>query len=145
MHLLLDLDNSLCDDSWRLSLIGTDGGYDAYHSQLHLDKLVPEVLALVRAVFFAGWKIHAITARPEKWREATIRHLIKYTVPIDRVLMRGDKDFRPAPDVKMDLVMNNFPGIPYSQMIALDDREDCSMAYKSLGIVTLQVHRKLIP
>ena len=143
MHLLIDLDDSLCDAAWREPLIRTDGGWEAYHAQLHMDKLVPEVIALVRALFFAGWKIHALTARPEKWRVATLRHLIKYSVPIERVLMRADNDHRRAPDVKMDMVLNNFDGISRSQMIALDDREDVALAYKSLGIVTFQVHRQV--
>lgn len=143
MHLLIDLDDSLCDSAWRDALQATEGGWDAYHAQLHLDKLVPEVIALVRGLFFAGWKIHALTARPEKWRQATLRHLIKHSVPIERVLMRADKDHRRAPDVKMDMVLNEFPGIPRSQMIALDDREDVALAYKSLGIVTFQIHRQV--
>lgn len=142
MHLLLDLDDTICDSAWRDALVA-EGGWDAYHSHLHMDKLVPEMIALVRGLFFAGWKVHALTARPEKWREATLRHLIKHTVPIERVLMRADKDFRRAPDVKMDMVLNQFPGIPYSHMVAIDDREDVSLAYKALGIVALQIHRKI--
>jgi phosphoglycolate phosphatase-like HAD superfamily hydrolase len=140
MHLLTDLDDSLCDSAWREPYKAMEGGWDHYHSQLHLDKLVPEVIALVRGLFFAGWKIHALTARPEKWRQATLRHLIKYSVPIERVLMRADNDRRRSPDVKMDMVINNFDGISRSQIVALDDREDVALAYKSLGIVTIQVH-----
>jgi phosphoglycolate phosphatase-like HAD superfamily hydrolase len=143
MHLLIDLDDSLCDAAWREVLKSGEGGWEAYHSQLHMDKLVPELIAMVRALFFAGWKIHALTARPEKWRVPTIRHLVQHSVPIERVLMRADNDRRRSPDVKMDMVLNNFDGISRSHMIAIDDREDVALAYKSLGIVTLQVHRQV--
>jgi phosphoglycolate phosphatase-like HAD superfamily hydrolase len=139
MHLLLDLDDCMFDASWREQLINE--GWDTYHSHLKDDKPVPEVLALVRALFFAGWKIHAITARPEKWRQATVRHCVKFSIPIERVLMRADNDKRRAPDVKTDLVLNNFDGISRSHMVALDDREDIALAYKAMGIVTFQVHR----
>jgi phosphoglycolate phosphatase-like HAD superfamily hydrolase len=139
MHLLLDLDETLSDASWREQIKAN--GWDAYHDVLDQDKPVPEVMALIRALFFAGWKIHAITARPEKYRTATLKWLIRYSVPIERVLMRADKDWRASPDIKMDIVLNNFDGISRSQMVALDDREDICLAYKSMGIVTFQVHR----
>jgi phosphoglycolate phosphatase-like HAD superfamily hydrolase len=140
MHLLLDLDDTLCDAAWRASLIDGES-WDFYHSQLHEDKLIPEVIALVRGLFFAGWKIHAITARPEKFRELSTRHLIRYSVPVERILMRADNDRRRSPDVKMDLVLKNFDGISRSQMVAIDDRDDVVAAYKSMGIVAFQIHR----
>jgi phosphoglycolate phosphatase-like HAD superfamily hydrolase len=141
MHLLLDLDETLSDASWREQL-KTDG-WDVYHAALDQDKPVPEIMALIRGLFFAGWKIHAITARPEKYRTITLKWLIRYTVPIERVLMRADNDWRGSPDVKMDLVLNNFDGISRSQMVALDDREDVALAYKSMGIVSFQLHRQV--
>jgi phosphoglycolate phosphatase-like HAD superfamily hydrolase len=140
MHLLLDLDETLMDAAWRAPLI--DGnGWDFYHEQLIHDKPIPEVLALTRGLFFAGWKVHALTARPERFRTHTLKTLIKFTVPVERVLMRADNDRRRSPDVKMDMVLNNFEGISRSRMIAIDDREDVVLAYKSLGIVTFQIHR----
>lgn len=140
MHLLLDLDDSLMDAAWRAPLIDGES-WDFYHAQLIHDKPIPEVLALVRGLFFAGWKIHALTARPERFRQPTLRTLIKFSIPVERVLMRADNDKRRSPDVKMDLVLNNFEGIKRNQMIAIDDREDVALAYKSLGIVTFQIHR----
>jgi phosphoglycolate phosphatase-like HAD superfamily hydrolase len=143
MHLLLDLDETLCDAEWRAPLIDGES-WDFYHAQLPHDKLIPEVIALVRGLFFAGWKIHAVTARPEKFREITTRHLIRHKVPIERILMRADNDWRKSPDVKIDLVRNNFDGIPRSQMLAIDDREDIVQAYKSIGIVSFQIHRQVV-
>lgn len=141
MHLLLDLDHTLMDAAWRDPLIDGES-WDFYHEQSAMDKPIPETLALVRGLFFAGWKIHSITARPERFRTLTLRTLIKFSVPIERLLMRADSDKRRAPDVKMDLVLNNFEGINRNQMIAIDDREDVVLAYKSLSIVTLQIHRQ---
>lgn len=140
MHLLLDLDDSLMDAAWRNPLIDGES-WDFYHSQLIHDQPIPEVLALVRGLFFAGWKVHALTARPERFRQLTVRTLIKFSIPVERVLMRADSDKRRSPDVKMDMVLNNFEGIKRNQMIAIDDREDVALAYKSLGIVTFQIHR----
>jgi phosphoglycolate phosphatase-like HAD superfamily hydrolase len=140
VHLLLDLDETLMDAAWRAPLIDPDG-WDFYHAQLVHDKPIPEVLALVRGLFFAGWKVHALTARPERFRTITLRSLIKFTIPVERVLMRADNDRRRSPDVKMDMVLNNFDGISRDRMIAIDDREDVVLAYKSLGIVAFQIHR----
>lgn len=128
------------DAAWRAPLIDGES-WDFYHAQSIHDKPIPQVLALVRAVFFAGWKVHAITARPERFRTITLKKLIEFSVPVERVLMRADNDRRRSPDVKLDLVLNNFDGISRSQMIAIDDREDVALVYKALGIVTFQLHK----
>jgi phosphoglycolate phosphatase-like HAD superfamily hydrolase len=138
MILLLDLDDTLADAAWRETL---KDDWDFYHSQSPHDKPVAEVLATVRALFFAGWRIHVITARPERFREITLRWLIRYSVPVERVLMRSDNDKRRSPDVKLDLVLNNFPGVARKSMIAFDDREDVCQAYRSAGIIAFQIYR----
>jgi hypothetical protein len=140
VHLLLDKDGTISDDGWRLPLAESDG-WDFYHAQLSGDKPVYPVLAFVRGLFFAGWKIHLLTATPERYREPVMKWCIQYSIPIERILMRANDDHRRSPDVKMDMVLNNFEGIPRSQMIALDDREDVALAYKSLDIVSYQLHR----
>jgi phosphoglycolate phosphatase-like HAD superfamily hydrolase len=140
MILLLDLDDTLSDAVWRETL---KDDWDFYHSQSPNDKPVAEVVATIRALFFAGWRIHVITARPERFREITLRWLIRYSIPVERVLMRADNDKRRSPDVKLDLVLNNFAGVPRKNMIAFDDREDVCQAYRSAGIVAFQIYRNV--
>lgn len=141
MILLLDLDGTTSDDDWRLPLITSDG-YEFYHGQLRRDKPVREILNVMNGLHFSGWMIYAVTARPEKYRTDTMRWLFDIRAPIERVLMRAEKDFRNSPDVKKDLVLNTFTADQLRFAVAIDDREDVCTMYKSIGITALQIHRR---
>lgn len=136
---LCDLDHVLCDSFWRDAMIGGPGGWDAYHAAAHQDQLVWQVAAMVNALA-TTFDVYGLTARPEKWRTMTMAWLVRHGVRIECLLMRGDRDFRPSPQVKLDLVKNTWSPIGDHIALLIDDRDDVCAAFRAEGIVVLQAH-----
>lgn len=144
MNLFLDIDRTISDADWREPLISA-GGWDDYHNQAHRDKPITEIIELVRALASTGeWTIIGLTARPEKVRQMTMRWLVSHRVLLDELLMRADDNFSPSARVKIDLVHQRCGGKEpnKSRFIIMDDREDVCVAFRDLGYVALQVHRR---
>jgi len=145
MILFIDLDHTICDAAWRDSLIfGAQTDWNNYHTLSIRDKPIPEMVAMVRSLDSAGWKVIAVTARPEKFRQLTNKWLMQHTIPIDTILMRPDEAYRPAPEIKLALIAEclgkaNVSDIP---VLVIDDREDVAAALSVRGFTVLQVHRR---
>jgi hypothetical protein len=138
-YVLTDLDHVVCDASWRDHMIGTLS-WDEYHAAGEADEPNAAVVAILHA-----FRVHhlatvvGITARPEKWRIASLRWMLDNNVPMDELLMRPDLDHRPSPVVKVDLIQNRFPVLDEIAFV-LEDREDVCAAYRAMGLTVLQVH-----
>lgn len=137
MILFCDIDHTISDASWRDGMIGGDGGWDAYHLASENDKPITEMIWLVNHLKLSGWLIICLTTRPEKWRQLTMGWLIKHGVHFDELVMRPDKDFRPAPIVKVEQAQKIVADL--TRCIVIDDREDTIEAFKAIGVTTLQV------
>lgn len=139
-HVICDVDDTVASAFWREDLIGN--GWDEYHSQLHLDKPIEPVLEMLRALERCNYVIVGCTARPEKWRKLTMEWMIKHDVPMHTLLMRPEGDFRPARELKVDLVKDYFKTNLDTVSLVLDDREDVVEAFRALGITALRVMAK---
>lgn len=140
--ILVDIDHTISNSFWRDSMMG-NRDWDAYHSASVDDKPIPDTIDMLCALQVQGYKIIGITARPEKWRDLTMKWLIRHLVCMDELLMRPDDSFRPAPEIKMELVAKRF-GDNLCEEVAfiMDDRDDIATAFKGCGITVLQVHAR---
>jgi hypothetical protein len=140
MILLLDLDNVIRDASWREGLSASEG-WDAYHKQGINDKPIQEIIELVRDLNHS-WSIVALTGCTDNYRTQTMGWLINNRVPVDQLLMRRKGDFRPTPEVKLELVKTNFPTIDFSNFVIIDDRDDVCTVFREAGITALQCYKR---
>jgi hypothetical protein len=137
---LCDIDHVIADSFWRDSMIGGEGGWDAYHEAAKDDKPVLDMVALLRALSRSGFEVHGLTARPEKWRAMTLRWLVNSQAAMEGLLMRGDKDFRPSPLVKIDLMKTTWPDYKERVAFLIEDRDDVCALFRAEGIIALQCH-----
>jgi hypothetical protein len=137
--LLMDVDHTVSDAEWRDHMIGD---WDNYYEEQKNDNPISETVAVVRALRQAGWEIVGCTARPEKYRKATVDWLVENCVPFDDLLMRRDGDKRRSPEVKVDLVTEYFGGDFSCVIMCLDDRLDVVEAMRAIGIPSFQVFAK---
>lgn len=140
MIVCVDMDHTLSDAEWRdeqASIAMQNDEWDTYHEMSKDDKPAKVMIALVNALTMAGHEVYIVTARPRKWMRHTFSWLRKHGVGIDldHILMRPMEDFRfrPSPEMKLELTSH------LKVDLFIDDREDVSMAFKKIGVTTLQV------
>lgn len=140
--IIVDLDGTLCNDGHRKSLLdGND--WDGYHSQCFNDEVFEDVLMLIRAFSYDGYTILIMTGRNERWRKMTENWLFVKSISqfIDRIYMRPDEDYTPAPELKLKMITSpEFAGLSIEEIaLAVEDTEKVIVAFRNAGIVTYQV------
>nr|DAF05321.1 MAG TPA: hypothetical protein [Caudoviricetes sp.] len=140
-YIVFDIDGVLADCSHRLKYIqGEDKDYDSFYSYdeilkdkpiLNLDK----ILLNIQCAESSDIDIRFITARNIKSITATAEWLEKYfSIMVEEgdILMRPEKDWRPAYQVKEDLIEKHigFENI----LFAFDDDDKVNEMYKKHGV-----------
>ena len=139
---LLDIDHTISDAFPRDPMIG-NVAWDDYHAAAHADDHVHEMGVIVRALMLQRLTVVGLTGRPEKWRDLTIKWLIKHKLPLDDLLMRRDDDFRKAGAVKLDLVKENFGPDWHSKVLCIiDDNEGVIETFRGENITSLQIFNR---
>jgi hypothetical protein len=136
-NILVDIDHVLSNAFWRDGMIG-QVPWDEYHAANKDDKPIDDMVWIVNTLA-VDFNIVAFTARPAKWRKQTMDWLIKNDVMVHEVLMRPDDNFRPAPELKLELVKARFENPAAAVAAILDDRLDVCSAFAQMGITSLQV------
>lgn len=141
-YIVFDIDGVLADCSHRLKYIqGEDKDYDSFYSYdeilkdkpiLNLDK----ILLNIQCAESSDIDIRFITARNIKSITATAEWLEKYfSIMVEEgdILMRPEKDWRPAYQVKEDLVKKyiGFENI----LFAFDDDDKVNEMYEKHGVM----------
>lgn len=128
---IFDLDGCIADDRRRRTLISK--GWDSYHEDAINDPVVNG--DVLRNHIKAGHFIEFVTARPEKYREAT-RHWIANHFGVhafnSNLWMRPEEDHRDSVELKREVVTKHI--VAEAVVAAYDDREDVVEMYRSLGI-----------
>lgn len=136
-NILFDIDHVISNAYWRDGMIGT-ASWDDYHLAGRQDKPVEDIVNMIDALG-NGFNVIAMTARPERYRKQTLDWMLANKVYVNELLMRPDDNFRPAPEIKMELVKARFAN-PVAEIAAiLDDRLDVCSAFAQIGITTMQV------
>lgn len=140
-YIVFDIDGVLADCSHRLKYIqGKDKDYDSFYSYDEILKDKP-ILNLDKILFNmqcsegSDIDIKFISARNIKSITATAEWLEKYfSIMVEEgdILMRPEKDWRPAHEVKKDLIEKHigFENI----LFAFDDDEQANEMYKKHGV-----------
>lgn len=139
---MVDMDKTLCDASWRDHLLpasaGTAAEWANYYRDQTEDAPIYEMIDLVRAFAAIGHKIVILTARPELYRDETMVYLRAHIgVPIARLLMRPNGDHRPSPELKVELALNHYTVDKIAFVI--DDRQDVLTEFEKQGVATLLI------
>ena len=171
-YMLVDLDDTI-SGSWRREHLIADS-WDAFHADLVNDEPIFDMVRLLTQLrtaseprpYWAGkdWNtefgtvqsaldvnpnslgVIALTARPQKWFNASQMWLVKHNVPVDELLMRPDDDYRPSPQVKVSVACERFNCTPEQLKdhvaLIIDDHEGVIKAFAGLGITALQIYAR---
>lgn len=131
---IIDLDNCISDDHWRTHMFelekqDVDARYRNYHQHCGLDE-IGNVYTI--AQLLKHHNIYIFTARPEAYREMTIKWLEHNGVAWEKLFMRGNNDHRCSVEVKRNM-LNSLPD-KSSVVTAIDDRSDILAMYADEGV-----------
>lgn len=134
-YVILDLDNCIADDAWRIPSIRwqhvhPDERYFVYHTLAPFDAADVAWLP-VRSEFLI------LTARPIYFAEATREWLRRNNVHYKHILMRPGGDHRSSAAIKGDMVdsLRHTYDIPLEQIAAAyDDHPAVVSAYRDRGL-----------
>ena len=135
-YIILDLDNCIADDEWRLPMIRWQHPnvfmrFHDYHSLAAFDRVHNEHLFRERSEL-----ILILTSRPVFYRAATEEWLRRNHVPFKYLLMRNNDDHRPSPALKAaQLLWLPEYDVTLEQIVAAyDDRAPIVEYYRSVGL-----------
>lgn len=137
-HIIIDLDNCIADDSWRIPKINWQKSnpmerYHEYHSLSGFDRpgnldIFQEHKDAVGIVF---------TARPVHYHAITEEWLKRNRIPFEYIVMRNNQDHRHSLELKRTM-LNWLPDMYNIKLdwivAAYDDRADVVAMYKEHGI-----------
>lgn len=140
MIIVIDIDNTLSDSTWREELI-KEHGWDAFHEAGKDDKPIKAMIKLVDALCDSAaiTEIVALTARPEKWRAQTMDWLVKHHIYVDELLMRPDSDYSPSKIIKLKIAKEQMADRWDQIGLVIDDHEEVCAAFRAEGKTCLQV------
>src|SRR6185369_1247933 len=76
-----------------------------------------------------------------KFRDMTMKWLVRHEVDIDELIMRAADDWRTTPEYKLDEAQKRMKKQKgHFNMIVFDDRDDVVSAFKAANIVAIQIH-----
>lgn len=142
--IVLDLDNCIADDEWRLPSIRWDEAdvmkrFDTYHKQAGNDHLANSHLFISRE-----HPVLIVTGRPIRDWALTVRWLQWHRVPYIGLYMRPNEDGGlTAPELKRRLLYRAFEAFSIGSdhiVCAYDDRRDVIEMYHAEGVHAEQVY-----
>jgi hypothetical protein len=144
MIIVTDLDHTISDAAWRDHLLPAahaTGDWDEYFRAGNDDQPIQVVLSIVRHFCKApAWQVIGLTGRGEKWRKPSQLWLWRHGVVLDELLMRPDGDHTPTPEMKVRLICHHIPNFLTEIAAVIEDRTDCVLAFKAIGLNVLQYH-----
>lgn len=133
--IILDLDNCISDDEWRIPSINWQkkdptARYHDYHALAPFDTIHNYHL-------WVGQRCIIFTARPVAFRAPTVEWLRRCGVQFEFLLMRNDNDHRPSCDLKATQLkwLEELYGVAKHEIeMAHDDRQDVVEMYLAAGV-----------
>ena len=138
-YIIVDHDNWISDDQWRLSKIDYDRLLSArddekqdcfreYHEAAWSDEFKNNFIIEYALKF--EYELIICTNRPEEFKDMTVDWLKKYRIPYSSIFMRPSDDIQAAADLKESLIERIVPLC----FRAYDDHLDVIERYKKMGI-----------
>jgi predicted kinase len=110
----------ICDLDGTLALNGNRNPYDA--SSCDNDDLNESVANVLKLFAADGYNILLLSGREERFREPTLRFLMKFNIPYNHLWMRATEDFRKDSIVKHEIFNREIANKFYIEFV-LDDRD----------------------
>lgn len=137
--IILDLDNCISDDGWRVETIDwhRDGHdrFHRYHSLAPWDSYAPH--PDVAHWVTSGERIAIFTARPVMYRHLTEEWLRRKSVEYTYLLMRNQSDLRPSLELKrsqLQWLVSHYDVRLDDIGMAYDDRPEIVAMYREAGL-----------
>jgi hypothetical protein len=132
-YVILDLDNCIADDGWRIPRIRWDRKdpmerYHEYHSLAGFD-----TVANTDLFEFGDPAVIILTARPVLYRSITEEWLRRNRISYHHLIMRNNHDHRSSLDLKRHMLhwLPDMYGVPWKSIVAAyDDRDDIVEMYR---------------
>lgn len=131
---IFDLDGTLSDHTKRLKYAKVKD-WDKYHESIEDDPLVKGILELLLEFKHS---IVICTARPEVYREPTMRWLAKHKVPYEVLMMRPKNNFDRTWIVKLAMI-RSLKQSGYNPKVIFDDDASVISMAKQLGLTTYHI------
>lgn len=127
-YAVVDLDGVVADVRHRLHHIERRGSadWDAFFAAAGADPPLPEGIAVAQRLA-AGHELVYLSGRPEHCRDLTREWLTQHGAPPGRLLLRGDRDRRPARVMKLEQLRRLQHERPVSVLVD-DDPQVCAAA-----------------
>lgn len=157
--IITDLDGTLCDSRHREHLAQAKD-WDAFHSKSIEDNPDEAVKHLIKLYNGWGMEILAITGRPERYRNQTMKWLLTHDIHIDTLLMRPNDDFSSDTACKPKLLRQHYADIHREEieklpdnsvdplfyavnevLFILEDRDIMTEEWRNLGFTCWQVRQ----
>ncbi|NSC25048.1 hypothetical protein FM076_29375 [Streptomyces albus subsp. chlorinus] len=133
---VFDLDGTLADVRHRLPLLQRrPRDWEAFFAAAVHDPPLAEGVALAREKAREG-ELAYVTGRPERCRADTLAWLREQDLPGDRLLMRAERDRRPARVAKPELLRHLARERPV--LLVVDDDAQVCLAYERAGFPVLR-------
>ena len=135
---IFDIDGTLANCDHRLHYVkNKPKNWDAFYSECMSDHVIWPVAEMLE-LFRKNYLIYIVTGRPERNRDLTELWLNNNKIYFDKLIMRGDRDFRKSPDYKSS-VCDTIMAEGNKIFLAVEDREDCINIFINRGIYTFNV------
>ena len=135
---IFDIDGTLANCDHRLHYVkNKPKNWDAFYSECMGDHVIWPVAEMLE-LFRKNYIIYIVTGRPERNRDLTELWLNNNKIYFDKLIMRGDRDFRKSPDYKSS-VCDTIEAEGNKIFLAVEDREDCINIFINRGIYTFNV------
>ena len=135
---IFDIDGTLANCDHRLHYVkNKPKNWDAFYSECMSDHVIWPVAEMLE-LFRKNYLIYIVTGRPERNRDLTELWLNNNKIYFDKLIMRGDRDFRKSPDYKSS-VCDTIEAEGNKIFLAVEDREDCINIFINRGIYTFNV------
>jgi phosphoglycolate phosphatase-like HAD superfamily hydrolase len=119
---VFDIDGVLADARHREHHVASaPKDWAAFFGAVAGDSLLEHGVALLRELAEEG-EIVLLSGRPESTRRDTEEWLQRHGIAYSRLVLRGDRDFRPAAVLKAELIRQIAP--PDDIAVVVDDDED---------------------
>lgn len=137
--IIFDLDGTLADVNHRRKFLEqSKPDWDAFYAHMADDVPNENIVALYKSLWKQDqYEVLIVTGRHERFRALTMNWFKKYDIPYSKILMRGDKDFRPDHEVKQDM-LNLLLADGKKILFTVDDRQQVVDMWRRNGITCLQ-------
>ena len=135
---IFDIDGTLANCDHRLHHVkNKPKNWDAFYDGCMNDLVIWPVAEMLE-LFSKYYLIYIVTGRPERNRVLTESWLEYHKIYFDKLIMRGDRDFRKSPDYKSS-VCDKIEAEGNKIFLAVEDRKDCINMFIDRGIYTFDV------